>query len=203
MIKTRSEFLRRFNLQPSPKIERRVDNVLKQKLRPAAVMILLVERPHGLSLLLTQRAKTLRKHAGQISFPGGRFDQSDRHLLETALRETEEEIGLSRNDIEVVGRLQDYPVLSYYNIRPFIGFAKVEYALRRQPSEVAEIFEVPLADVLDPYNHYAYRIRKFIYDRVYFIPWQHRNIWGATAGILRELAEHLQPELKQQVSPLN
>ena len=86
MIKTRAEFLRRFNLQPSPKIERRVDNVLKQKLRPAAVMIVLVERPHGLSLLLTQRAKTLRKHAGQISFPGGRFDQSDRNLLETALR---------------------------------------------------------------------------------------------------------------------
>ena len=202
-IRTRAEFIRRFNLHPHADITRRIDEPLRKRLRPAAVLIPIVERPHGLSLILTQRSASLRKHAGQISFPGGRYEQDDRNLLTTALRETEEEIGLPREQVEVIGRLQDYPVLSYFMIRPYVAFATPQQPLVAQASEVAEIFEVPLADILNLNNHYAYRIRKFIYDRVYFIPWQHRNIWGATAGILRELAEQLQPEYRHMLRPPN
>lgn len=202
-IKKRSDFIRRFSLSPSPSIDRQLDEPLRKRLRPAAVLIPIIERPHGLSLILTQRSASLRKHAGQISFPGGRYDQTDGNLLETALRESEEEIGLPRQQVEVIGRLHDYPVLSYFMIRPYVAFVSPQQELIAEESEVAEIFEVPLADILDPNNHYAYRIRKFIYDKVYFIPWQHRNIWGATAGILRELAEQLQPERKSHFKPLN
>ncbi|MGM0480946.1 MAG: CoA pyrophosphatase [Pseudomonadota bacterium] len=202
-IKTRADFIRRFNLHPHAAIDRPMSDNLRKRLRPAAVLIPIIERQHGLSLILTQRSAKLRQHAGQISFPGGRYDQHDRHLLTTALRETEEEIGLPRDQVEVIGRLQDYPVLSNYIIRPFVGFVSPQQPFIAEAREVAEIFEVPLADVLNMNNHYAYRIRKFIYDRVYFIPWQHRNIWGATAGILRELAEQVQPEYRQHVRPLN
>lgn len=202
-IKKRSDFIRRFSLSPSPSVDRQLDEPLRKRLRPAAVLIPIIERPHGLSLILTQRSASLRKHAGQISFPGGRYDQTDGNLLETALRESEEEIGLPRQQVEVIGRLHDYPVLSYFMIRPYVAFVSPQQELIAEESEVAEIFEVPLADILDPNNHYAYRIRKFIYDKVYFIPWQHRNIWGATAGILRELAEQLQPERKSHFKPLN
>ena len=202
-IKNRAEFVRRFSLTPSPSVDRKLDEPLRKRLRPAAVLIPIIERPHGLSLILTRRSASLRKHAGQISFPGGRYDRTDRDLLDTALRETEEEIGLPRSQVEVIGRLHDYPVLSYFMIRPYVAFVSPQQELVAEESEVAEIFEVPLADILDPSNHYVYRIRKFIYDRVYFIPWQHRNIWGATAGILRELAEQLQPERKSYFKPLN
>lgn len=202
-INSRSDFIRRFNLHPHAKVSRRVDEPLRKRLRPAAVLIPIIERQHGLSLILTQRSVKLRQHAGQISFPGGRYEQKDGHLLTTALRETQEEIGLPPEQVEIIGRLQDYPVLSNFMIRPFVGFVSPNEPLIAEAGEVAEIFEVPLADILNVNNHYAYRIRKFIYDRVYFIPWQHRNIWGATAGILRELAEHLQPELRERIKPLN
>ncbi|MFP3631964.1 CoA pyrophosphatase, partial [Burkholderia sp. SIMBA_045] len=92
---------------PSPPVERRIDEPLRKRLRPAAVLIPIIERPHGLSLILTRRSSKLRKHAGQISFPGGRFDETDSDLLDTALRETEEEIGLPRSQVEVIGRLHD------------------------------------------------------------------------------------------------
>ena len=203
MINNRNEFIRRFNLHPHAPVSRRIDEPLRKRLRPAAVLIPIIERQHGLSLILTQRSAKLRQHAGQISFPGGRYEQSDRNLLTTALRETEEEIGLPRNQVDVIGRLQDYPVLSNFMIRPYVGFVSPQQPLVAEEGEVAEIFEVPLADILDVNNHYAYRIKKFIYDRVYFIPWQHRNIWGATAGILRELAEQLQPELASKIQALN
>ncbi|MDV6328756.1 CoA pyrophosphatase [Idiomarina sp. PL1-037] len=202
-INSRADFMRRFSMHPSLPAERRIDEPLRKRLRPAAVLIPIIERPHGLSLILTRRSSKLRKHAGQISFPGGRFDETDSDLLDTALRETEEEIGLPRSQVEVIGRLHDYPVLSYFMIRPYVAFVSPQQPLVAEESEVAEIFEVPLADILDHGNHYVYRIRKFIYDRVYFIPWQHRNIWGATAGILRELSEQLQPDGKNHFRPLN
>lgn len=202
-INSRADFIRRFHLHDYRLNHRAMDDQLKQRLRPAAVLIPIVERPHGLSLILTQRSTQLRHHAGQISFPGGRYEASDKTLLTTALRESEEEIGLPREQVEIIGRLQDYPVLSNFMIRPFVGFVDLQQPLVPEAGEVAEIFEVPLEDVLNPANHYAYRINKFIYDRVYFIPWQTRNIWGATAGILRELTEHVQPELRHRIRSLN
>jgi len=199
MIKTRDDFVQRFMLQPQPLRQRPIS----KRLRPAAVLLPIVERSHGLSLILTQRAANLRHHAGQISFPGGRYEAADKTLLQTALRETEEEIGLPAEQVEVIGQLQDYPVISNYLIRPFVGFVSLQQPLQRQRSEVAEIFEVPLADVLHQPNHFVYRLRRFIYPEVYFIPCQQRNIWGATAGILRELSDHLLPEQQQLFRSLN
>lgn len=210
-IDSRAEFMRRFTLHARQPLPRPV----LEKLRPAAVLIPIVERPSGLTVILTQRATHLRHHPGQISFPGGRYESTDGNLMVTALRETEEEIGLERSQIEVVGQLQDYPVISNYLIRPFVGFVQppadnavdtdpnASLQLTRQRSEVADIFEVPLAELLHQPNHYVYKLQRFIYPEVYFIPYQQRNIWGATAGILRELADHLIPENQQHFRPLN
>ncbi|RUO78885.1 CoA pyrophosphatase [Idiomarina tyrosinivorans] len=199
----KATFLRRFLLHKAPAVQRPVDTKLAQRLRPAAVLIPIVERRDGLYLVLTKRSRHLRNHAGQISFPGGRYDSTDKNLLNTALRETEEEIGLPREQIEVIGQLQDYPVLSHFRIRPFVAFINPQQPFVAEPSEVAEIFEVSLQEVLRQHNHYAYRLQKFIYDRVYFIPYQQRNIWGATAGIIRELADHISPEHQRRNNWLN
>lgn len=195
----KAAFLQHFMLQQAPIRQR---PALK-RLRPAAVLLPLVERDYGLGLILTQRAANLRHHAGQISFPGGRYEAADGDLRQTALRETEEEIGLAQHNVEIIGQLQDYPVISNYLIRPFVGFVNVDEPLQRQRSEVAEIFEVPLAQVLHQPDHYVFRLRRFIYPEVYFIAYQQRQIWGATAGILRELADHLAPEHQQLFRPLN
>ncbi|EKE84266.1 CoA pyrophosphatase [Idiomarina xiamenensis] len=196
---TREQFVQRFSLHRQHQALRPSHSRLKL----SAVLIPVVERADGLSLILTQRANQLRHHAGQISFPGGRYEDGDQHLLNTALRETEEEIGLPREQVEVLGQLRDYPTRFNFLIRPFVALVTPQQPLRAQAGEVAEIFEVPLAAVLHQDNHYAYRIPLYIYDRVYFIPWQQRNIWGATAGILRELADHVQPEQRLNFRPLN
>ncbi|RUO60581.1 CoA pyrophosphatase [Pseudidiomarina insulisalsae] len=187
---TRDEFLQRFQLHHKKPLQR---PPLK-RLRPAAVLIPLWEREGELQLILTQRSVNLRHHAGQISFPGGRQELNDADLYATALREAHEEIGLDPGDVELVGALEDYPVISNFLIRPYVAFVRPSAPLRPDPREVSEIFTVPLKHVLHQQQHFAYRLRRFIYDQVYFIPYQHRNIWGATAGILRELADHVYPE---------
>lgn len=199
MIHTRQDFMQRFSMQPQPSRQRPT----QQGLRPAAVLIPIIERDHGLSVILTQRSSKLRHHPGQISFPGGRHDAEDKDLVTTALREAEEEIGLARADVEIIGKLQDYPVISNFLVRPYIGFITPQDHFVRQRSEVADIFEVPLINILHQPNHFVYKLRRFIYPEVYFIPYQQRNIWGATAGMLRELADHLLPEQQQLFRSLN
>ena len=108
-IKNRAEFVRRFSLTPSPSVDRKLDEPLRKRLRPAAVLIPIIERPHGLSLILTRRSASLRKHAGQISFPGGRYDRTDNDLLDTALR-NRGRIGLPRSQVEV---LVAYMIIPY------------------------------------------------------------------------------------------
>ncbi|WP_411359922.1 CoA pyrophosphatase [Pseudidiomarina sp. YC-516-91] len=196
---TRDEFLHRFQLHAP----RQAPRIIPKRFRPAAVLIPLWERDGELQLVLTQRAASLRHHAGQISFPGGRQEPDDGSLWETAVRETEEEIGLPRDAVECIGQLQDYPVISNFIIRPYVGFIHPAAPLQADPNEVAEIFTVPVAHVLHQQRHFAYRMQRFLYDRVYFIPYQHRNIWGATAGILRELADHVYPERHSLYRSLN
>lgn len=196
---TRDEFLRRFQLH-SKQLQHRP---LLKRLRPAAVLIPLWEREGQLEVVLTQRSNHLRHHAGQISFPGGRQELADPDLYTTALREAHEEIALHPNDVELVGVLQDYPVISNFLIRPYVGFITPKQPLQADPSEVEEIFTVPLAHLMQQQGHFAYRLRRFIYDQVYFIPYEHRNIWGATAGILRELADHVYPERHTLYRSLN
>jgi 8-oxo-dGTP pyrophosphatase MutT (NUDIX family) len=163
-------------------------------LRPAAVLVPLVDHQDGMTVLLTQRAAHLSAHAGQIAFPGGRIDDGDADAVAAALRETEEEVGLARETIAVVGRLDTYVTGTGFEITPIVGLVVPPFVLKTDPYEVTETFEVPLSYILDPRNHNrteresAGRTRTF-----YVLPYEGRNIWGATAGILVNLAEVLAP----------
>jgi 8-oxo-dGTP pyrophosphatase MutT (NUDIX family) len=161
-------------------------------LRPAAVLVPLVDRPEGMSVLLTQRTPHLTAHAGQISFPGGRIEEGDADAIEAALRETEEEVGLTREHVRVIGRLDTYVTGTGFEITPVVGIIRVPFPLVIDPFEVAEAFEVPLAFVVNPRNHRR-TTREFEHrTRVFFVlPYEGRNIWGATAGMLVNLAEVL------------
>ncbi len=158
------------------------------KVTKAAVLIPLLLKEDGLSILLTQRTNHLRDHAGQISFPGGRMDPQDQSPNDTALRESEEEIGLDRNRVEIIGHLPQYLTVSGYSVTPVVGLvqAQAEYVL--DEFEVADVFEVPLSFLLDPANH---QVRLWQSEqggrRFYSMPYENRFIWGATAGMLRNL----------------
>jgi len=161
-------------------------------LRPAAVLVPLIDHAEGMSVLLTQRTPHLSAHAGQISFPGGRIEESDTDAIEAALRETEEEIGLTREHVTVIGRLDTYVTGTGFEITPVVGIVKVPFRLVIDPFEVAEVFEVPLSFVLDPNNHRRMTRDVERRNRVFFmLPFEDRNIWGATAGMLVNLAEVL------------
>ena len=154
----------------------------------AAVLITIVERPEGLTVLLTQRASHLKNHAGQISFPGGRMEPSDAGPWETALRETEEEIGLAREYVSLVGYLHDHLVITGYNVTPVVAFVRPGFELRLDVTEVEEVFEVPLDFILDPANHVLVERKLGGHSFVaHDIPYEGRNIWGATAGMLMSL----------------
>jgi len=161
---------------------------------PAAVLVPLVDRPPGMTVLLTQRASQLARHAAQIAFPGGRVDDPDAAVASAALREAQEEIGLEPARVQVFGYLPDHVVISGFRVTPVLGLVTPPFSLELNPHEVAGVFEVPLDHVLDSANHKA-RLRKVGDEEMllYDIPWQGQNIWGATAGMLltfvRMLAE--------------
>ncbi len=161
-------------------------------LRPAAVLVPLVDRPEGMSVLLTQRTAHLSAHAGQIAFPGGRLEPEDPDAAAAALRETEEEVGLPREHVSLIGRLDTYVTGTGFEITPVVGIVSTPFTLTVDPFEVADVFEVPLSFVLDPNNHR--RTERIFEERrlVFFVlPYEDRNIWGATAGMLVNLAEVL------------
>jgi 8-oxo-dGTP pyrophosphatase MutT (NUDIX family) len=161
-------------------------------LRPAAVLVPLVDHAGGMSVLLTQRTAHLSAHAGQISFPGGRIEEHDPDEIAAALRETEEEVGLMRDRVTVVGRLDTYVTGTGFEITPIVGIVAPPFALAIDPYEVAEAFEVPLAFILDSRNHQRIERAVGARRRCFFVlPFEGRNIWGATAGILVNLAEVL------------
>jgi len=163
-------------------------DLLPSELSRAAVLVPIVEREAGLTVLLTQRATHLKHHAGQISFPGGRIEQGDAGPWEAALRESEEEIGLPREHVRLAGYLGDHFVITGFVVTPVVGFVRPGFELRLDVTEVEEAFEVPLAFVLDPANHVP-RERHFAGRtfKGYDIPYQGRNIWGATAVMLMSL----------------
>jgi 8-oxo-dGTP pyrophosphatase MutT (NUDIX family) len=159
---------------------------------PAAVLVPLVQREHGVTVLLTQRTPHLANHAGQISFPGGRVDAGDASAEETALRETEEEIGLPRARVHLLGRLPTYFIPTGFKVTPVVGWIEPPFALQLDEFEVAEAFEVPLEFFLDPVNHRLERGVRNGRAREYFVmPYEGRNIWGATAGMLVTLYQAL------------
>ncbi len=159
----------------------------------AAVLVPLVERPAGLQVLLTQRASHLKNHPGQISFPGGRIESVDAGPWEAALRETQEEIGLEPQFVTRAGYLQDHLVISGFRVTPAVGFVQPGFRLRLDETEVENVFEVPLEFVLDPRNHLP-RDRSIAGHTIvtHEIPYEGRQIWGATASMLITFAKLLQ-----------
>jgi 8-oxo-dGTP pyrophosphatase MutT (NUDIX family) len=177
----------------TPEFIARVRAAMPQPSVPAAVLVPLVEREEGLWVLLTQRAATLKDHAGQISFPGGRIEPLDKDAWHAALRESYEEIGLSENCVEFAGYLPDHLVGTGFRVTPAVGFVSPLYELRIATEEVHDAFEVPLDYILDAANHKS-RLRKLgdLTLEAYDIPYGDRLIWGATAGMLLTLRRLLQ-----------
>lgn len=161
-------------------------------LTPAAVLFPIVQREGGNTVLLTQRTAHLKDHGGQISFPGGRVENDDLSPAHTALRETEEEIGLPAERIDVLGYLPEYRTGTGFRVVPVVGLVHPPFELRLDPFEVAEAFEVPLAFLLDPSNHQRHSLHYRGAMRHFFaMPYGERFIWGATAGMIRSLTERL------------
>ncbi len=160
------------------------------RLKDAAVLVPVIDDGDEARVIFTQRTKTLRNHSGQISFPGGGIDAQDRSPEEAALRETEEEIGMSRRFIETVGRMPDYISGTGFRIKPVLAVVRPGFMLTPNPAEVDEVFEVPLSFLMDPANHsrgsrmFQGRERFF-----YEMPYGERYIWGITAGIVRSIYE--------------
>lgn len=156
--------------------------------RPAAVLVPLVRRELGMTVLLTQRTEDMPSHAGQIAFPGGRQQAEDADAIATALRETEEEVGLTRQFVDVIGSVDHYRTGTGYDITPIVGIVTPGFTMRADPREVADVFEVPLEHFLDERNH---RIDSRVWQgrerRYYAMPYGERYIWGATAGMLKNL----------------
>jgi 8-oxo-dGTP pyrophosphatase MutT (NUDIX family) len=152
---------------------------------PAAVLVALVDRPEGLTVLLTQRASQLAKHAAQISFPGGRLEESDADIASAAVREAQEEIGLDPARVRVFGYLPDHLVISGFRVTPVLSLVTPPFDVVPNPAEVAEVFEVPVSHVFDRRNHKARLRRVGDEDMLLFdIPFEGHSIWGATAGML-------------------
>ena len=161
-------------------------------LTPAAVLVPLVDRPSGLTVLLTQRTAHLNDHAGQISFPGGRVELDDPSHQAAALREAEEEVGLPPSHVEVIGTLDYYIVRSGYRVTPVVGFVNTPFEVKPDPFEVAEVFEVPLSFVINTDNHVMEsRTDQGVERTFYVLPYENRYIWGATAGMLVNLTDVL------------
>ena len=168
------------------------DTVGNAPLTPASVLFPVVLREYGATVLLTRRTEHLKDHPGQISFPGGRAEVCDASPAHTALRETEEEIGLASAHIEIIGYLPDYLTVTRFCITPVVALVTPPFALRPDPFEVAEVFEVPLAFLMDAANHqqhsavYRGTLRPYL-----AMPFGDYFIWGATAGIIESLCQAL------------
>lgn len=165
---------------------------MMRPLRSAAVLVGVVDRAGEARVVLTQRSDTLTNHAGQVSLPGGKVDDADPGPVEAALRESHEEIGLDGGLVSVLGMLDTYQTGTGYRILPVVALVADGFEPRPEPREVAEVFEVPLAFLMNPDNHQRHS-REWQGARRYFyaMPYEHRYIWGATAGILRNLYDRI------------
>ncbi|MEZ5995678.1 MAG: CoA pyrophosphatase [Hyphomonadaceae bacterium] len=160
--------------------------------RPAAVLAPVIMRPEGWTMMFTERSHETPAHPGQISFPGGRVQESDAGVVETALRETEEEVGLARSFIEPLGLWDRYDTITGFRITPVLALVEPGFELRLDAREVASVFEAPLSFLMDPANHERRSgVWKGQTRYYYAMPYEGRFIWGATAGMIRALWERL------------
>lgn len=165
----------------------------EQELAASAVLLVVHKIDNQWHILLTQRASHLKHHAGQISFPGGRFDDKDLHLLNTALRETREEVGIDEKHLRVIGHLPHRPTLTGFRIHPFVAMVESLPKLSISVDEVSDVFSAPLDFLCDPHNQLSESIFYQGKQRKYYkIPWQQRMIWGATARMLVDLSPYYQ-----------
>ena len=170
-----------------PKLVQRALKPLLSNLREAAVLVPILMRPEGFSVLLTVRADTLRNHRGQVSFPGGRRDPEDLTLAACALREAQEEVGLPPACAEIIGYLDDYPTTTRYRVTPVVALVRPPEQFAFDAGEVAEIFEVPLGVLLDPLRYEPKILTKQGLNVPFFeVRHEGHRIWGATAGMLRD-----------------
>ena len=159
----------------------------------AAVLVPVVDRPEP-TVILTERPTTMRTHAGQISFPGGRIDPGDGGPVAAALREAEEEIGLPRHLVDVIGVADTYRTITGFEVTPVVGVVPPDLDLAPHPGEVADMFEAPLDFLLDPARQVAQKVDWQGRERVYYeIVWEGRRIWGATAAMIVNLSRRLEP----------
>lgn len=190
---TKDEFLLRFNLLQLVESEHNYQHPLP--LRSAAVLIALVEPENdeeGLQVLLTKRASHLKHHPSQVSFPGGKVEKEDKSLIDTALREAFEEIGLSADAVTVAGQLPAYETISGFHVTPVIAIVARAQTYLMDKNEVAEIFQVPLQHFLTTDDHHVFVANKNgKQHNVHFMPYKQYNIWGATAVMLKDLVAHL------------
>lgn len=161
-------------------------------LRAAGVLVPIRVTKRGLRLVLTKRASGLKHHPGQISFPGGRAEETDMDIVHTALREADEEIGLKPHAVDVVGDLPTHVTVTNFRMYPVVGFVGEDFVPKADPGEVSEVFEVPIEHVVEQKN-FVVQSRRWRGERRFFytVPFGPYYIWGATARILRGLAERM------------
>jgi 8-oxo-dGTP pyrophosphatase MutT (NUDIX family) len=190
-LPTRAEIVARLGASPPLEELLTADDLERHRakpeepLKPAAVLLLVVNHAGAPTIVFTQRTAHLADHAGQISFPGGRVEDGDETVERTALREAQEEVGIPVERVDILGRLPEYRTGTGYAVTPVVGWIEPPLVYRPDPHEVADVFEVPLAFLLDEGNHryesafYRGRMRKY-----WAMPYGERFIWGATAGML-------------------
>jgi len=185
---TPGDFLQYGDYKLNAGAELSLDNM---DLKDAAVLIGVVEQDDDARVIFTQRTSTLRKHSGQIAFPGGKLDSGETPES-AALREAEEEIGLARHFVDVIGHLPSIPVMSGFRITPVLATVRAGFELTLNPDEVEFVFDAPLSFLMNPANHSRER-RKFGEREWYYyvMPYEDRRIWGITAGIVRSVYERL------------
>lgn len=203
---TQHHMLSRFLLAQPGQYDRSHHRRIKQLLpdssrfKPAAVMIPLVARNDGYHVILTRRARQLKHHPGQVAFPGGRFEIEDGELMTTAIRETQEEIGILCDRKDILGQLPALPTLSGYMVTPFLSTITADYQPVLDHNEVDSIFEVPITFLLDPRNmrtqHFMFRGRS---HTIYAIPYKEYAIWGATAQIVKALSHQIWVDIPKSV----
>lgn len=190
---TKNEFLQRFQLNALAKsTHNRTKENNTSKPIESAVLVALTEQANQLSLVLTKRSSHLKHHPGQISFPGGKVEKNDKNLIETALRETQEEIGIDPAYLDTIGQLHCYQTLTGFRITPIVALVKPNSKIIIDTNEVDEVFYLPIGHFINKQNHLTVEIEQnTIRHKVLFIPYKHYNIWGATAAIINDLSEHI------------